>query len=58
MDIQTLRKMRNQDFSKIAGEFDKISNPQSGEKKSYYARSVAQLGNFYLNQHLQCLVLC
>jgi len=35
MDIQTLRKMRNQDFSKIAGEFDKISNPQSGEKKSY-----------------------
>ena len=35
MDIQTLRKMRNQDFSKIAGEFDKISNPNSGEKKSY-----------------------
>lgn len=33
MDIQTLRKMRNSDFSKIAGEFDKIANP--GEKKSY-----------------------
>ncbi len=33
MDIQSLRKMRNQDFSKIAGEFDKIANP--GEKKSY-----------------------
>jgi hypothetical protein len=34
MDIQTLRKMRNQDFSKISDEFDKISNPQS-DKKSY-----------------------
>jgi hypothetical protein len=34
MDIQTLRKMRNQDFSKISGEFDKIANPQT-EKKSY-----------------------
>lgn len=34
MDIQTLRKMRNQDFGKIAGEFDKIANPQT-EKKSY-----------------------
>ena len=34
MDIQTLRKMRNQDFGKIAGEFDKIANPQS-ESKSY-----------------------
>ena len=33
MDIQTLRKMRNNDFSKIASEFDKIANP--GEKKSY-----------------------
>lgn len=33
MDIQTLRKMRNSDFSKISGEFDKIANP--GEKKSY-----------------------
>ena len=35
MDIQTLRKMRNQDFSKISGEFDKIANPQTSEKKSY-----------------------
>jgi len=34
MDIQTLRKMRNQDFGKISGEFDKIANPQT-EKKSY-----------------------
>ena len=35
MDIQTLRKMRNQDFGKITEQFDKIANPQSGEKKSY-----------------------
>lgn len=34
MDIQTLRKMRNQDFGKIAQEFDKIANP-STESKSY-----------------------
>jgi len=34
MDINTLRKMRNSDFSKITGEFDKIANPQS-ETKSY-----------------------
>jgi hypothetical protein len=34
MDIQSLRKMRNADFGKIAGEFDKISNPQS-ESKSF-----------------------
>lgn len=34
MDIQTLRKMRNSDFGKIAGEFEKIANPQS-ESKSY-----------------------
>jgi hypothetical protein len=34
MDIQTLRKMRNQDFGTIAGAFDKIANP-STEKKSY-----------------------
>ena len=34
MDIQTLRKMRNQDFGKIAGEFEKIANPQT-ETKSY-----------------------
>jgi hypothetical protein len=33
MDINTLRKMRGNDFSKIASEFDKIANP--GEKKSY-----------------------
>ena len=35
MDINTLRNMRNSDFSKITGEFDKIANPQSAEKKSY-----------------------
>ncbi len=35
MDIQALRKMRNQDFSKIAGEFDKIANPDSAGGKSY-----------------------
>jgi hypothetical protein len=34
MDINTLRKMRNQDFGKISSEFDKIANPQS-ESKSY-----------------------
>jgi hypothetical protein len=27
--------MRNQDFGKITEQFDKIANPQSGEKKSY-----------------------
>jgi hypothetical protein len=32
MDIQSLRKMRTQDFSKIAGEFEKIANPQSEQK--------------------------
>lgn len=34
MDIQSLRKMRGQDFTKIAGEFDKLANPNT-EKKSY-----------------------
>lgn len=34
MDIQSLRNMRNTDFSKISGEFDKIANPQT-EKKSF-----------------------
>lgn len=34
MDIQTLRSMRNKDFGKIAGEFEKIANPQT-ESKSY-----------------------
>jgi hypothetical protein len=34
MDIQSLRKMRNSDFSKIAGEFEKIANPQT-EQKSF-----------------------
>ena len=29
MDIQALRKMRNSDFGKIAGEFEKIANPQT-----------------------------
>jgi hypothetical protein len=32
MDIQTLRKMRNQDFSKITGEFEKIANPTANTK--------------------------
>lgn len=32
MDIQALRKMRNSDFSKIAGEFEKIANPESTSK--------------------------
>lgn len=35
MDIQTLRKMRNQDFGKIAGEFEKIANPEASGSKSY-----------------------
>ena len=34
MDINTLRSMRNKDFGKITGEFEKIANPQS-ETKSY-----------------------
>ena len=34
MDINTLRKMRNSDFGKISGEFEKVANPQS-ESKSY-----------------------
>ena len=34
MDINALRKMRNNDFSKISGEFEKIANPQS-ESRSY-----------------------
>ena len=35
MDINTLRKSRNQDFSKILGEFDKIAKPNEGGGKSY-----------------------
>jgi len=35
MDIQALRKMRNSDFSKIAGEFEKIANPETSNTKSY-----------------------
>ena len=35
MDIQSLRKMRNSDFGAITSAFDKVSNPQSSEKKSY-----------------------
>ena len=34
MDIKSLRASRNTDFSKIASEFEKTSNPE-GEKKSY-----------------------
>lgn len=32
MDINTLRKSRTQDFSKILGEFDKIAKPSEGGK--------------------------
>lgn len=36
MDINTLRKMRSSNFSKISAEFDKIANPSSGgDSKSY-----------------------
>lgn len=35
MDINTLRKSRNQDFSKILGEFDKIAKPSGEGGKSY-----------------------
>lgn len=35
MDISTLRKSRQNDFTKILGEFDKISKPQEGGGKSY-----------------------
>ena len=34
MDINQLRAMRNKDFGKITGEFEKIANPQS-DAKSY-----------------------
>jgi hypothetical protein len=34
MDIQSLRKMRNNDFGSISNAFEKIANPQS-ETKSY-----------------------
>jgi hypothetical protein len=34
MDIQSLRKMRSNDFGQISSAFDKIANPSS-EKKSY-----------------------
>jgi len=34
MDIQSLRKLRNNDFSKITQEFEKITNPSS-ESKSF-----------------------
>ena len=32
MDIQSLRKLRNNDFSKITSEFDKITNPETTTK--------------------------
>jgi len=35
MDINTLRKSRTQDFSKILGEFDKIAKPSGEGGKSY-----------------------
>jgi hypothetical protein len=35
MDIKTLRQSRNQDFSKILGEFDKIAKPNEAGGKSY-----------------------
>ena len=34
MDINTLRKMRNDDFSKIAGEFEKMANPQATQSQN------------------------
>ena len=37
MDIQKLRSMRNQDFGKIAGEFEKIANPESSSGSKSYA---------------------
>jgi hypothetical protein len=33
MDIQALRKMRNNDFSKISGEFEKIANPRANNRE-------------------------
>jgi len=35
MDINTLRNMRNNDFSQITQAFDQIANPGQAEKKSY-----------------------
>lgn len=32
MDLKSLRASRNNDFSKIAGEFEKAANPESGAK--------------------------
>jgi len=34
MDINTLRKLRNDDFSKIAGEFEKMANPQASQSQN------------------------
>ena len=33
MDINTLRNMRNSDFSKITSEFDKVANPQANTQR-------------------------
>ena len=35
MDIQSLRKSRNTDFSKITDEFEKITNPSAASSKNY-----------------------
>jgi hypothetical protein len=52
MDISALRKSRSNDFSKILGEFDKISNPSSEGTKSYeddrfWQPEVDKAGNGY-----------
>ena len=45
MDIQTLRKMRGNDFSKITGEFEKISNPKSGGDDRFWKLEADKAGN-------------
>ena len=47
MDIQALRKMRNSDFSKITSEFQKIANPEYGDRNDnrYWKLEGDKLGN-------------
>jgi hypothetical protein len=49
MDIQALRKMRSNDFSKIIGEFEKISTGTGGKKSyeddRYWTPTVDKSGN-------------
>lgn len=48
MDIQALRKMRSNDFSKIIGEFEKLSTPAGGKSYDdprFWSPTVDKVGN-------------